>query len=459
MRNKPQRIRDPLHNLIEFGTTDFEQTLWRVVESPPFQRLRRIKQLGFSEIVYPGATHSRFSHSLGVYHIAKRLVSIIEKHENERNVDVKAQHALAAALLHDVGHGPFSHAFEEAGKVLGLPMAMHESVSESIILDTEVGVILDDYGSSGFKSNVAGVIKAGPAIKYGAVVSSQFDADRLDYMQRDRLMAGTQLSGIDFTWLISNLEVADIPWGDEEGVRGSRQSFVLGPKASYAAESYVLSLFQLYPTLYFHKATRCAEKFFTEIIVRIFRLVERGESAIIGLPINHPLIVFASDPSKLENALNLDDGVIAGALSMLEESSDKLLSNFSQRLRERRLFKCIEFDRTLHAPEASDRELVFIFERLKERVMDWLRGNCGNGLPRILIDDAARSPYKTFDEEKGLLNQIIIQDNNGNIVDLATKSNVVSGMRTYSFLRFYLEPSDNEARVFLMQLMKDVENG
>ncbi|KAA6405453.1 HD domain-containing protein [Candidatus Tokpelaia sp.] len=107
-------------NLIEFdGLDPLESRLWRVIQTAAFQRLRRIKQLGFSEFVYPGATHTRFAHSLGVFHTARRLVSIIKKFEQRNGVRYDDQHAapaLAAALLHDVGHGMFSHAFEAVGK-------------------------------------------------------------------------------------------------------------------------------------------------------------------------------------------------------------------------------------------------------------------------------------------------------------------------------------------------------
>src|SRR5215471_17903843 len=124
-RPKPQRIRDPLHNLIEFGTGQFEDVIWRVIQTRPFQRLRRVKQLGFSELVYPGATHSRFAHSVGVFHTARQLMSVIERHLTKSAAfkPAKANTALAAALLHDIGHGPFSHAFEDVGDRLKLKMA------------------------------------------------------------------------------------------------------------------------------------------------------------------------------------------------------------------------------------------------------------------------------------------------------------------------------------------------
>ena len=106
-----QRVRDPIHDLIEFDTSDQqERVVWRIVQSAPFQRLRRVKQLGFSELVYPGATHTRFAHSIGVFHTARQMIEIVRAQLGEQN-QTREMIALAAAMVHDVGHGPFSHAF------------------------------------------------------------------------------------------------------------------------------------------------------------------------------------------------------------------------------------------------------------------------------------------------------------------------------------------------------------
>jgi HD superfamily phosphohydrolase len=145
-------------------------------------------------------------------------------------------------------------------------------------------------------TDVADIIQ-GTGKNNRAVVSSQFDADRLDYMQRDRLMTGSQHSAIDFVWLLANLEVAKVSYGVEEQPVGDVETFVLGPKAIYAAEAYVLGLFQLYPTVYFHKATRSAEKIFAELLIRIVLLVRDGSVPSTGLPDAHPLVRFAKDPA------------------------------------------------------------------------------------------------------------------------------------------------------------------
>jgi HD superfamily phosphohydrolase len=189
-------------------------------------------------------------------------MKVIEKYLPAK--DARVDQALAAGLVHDLGHGPFSHAFEKIGERFGLKMANHEAVSDILIRDSEVSKELCDIGS-GFANDVADMVTgSGSPTIYSAVVSSQFDADRLDYMRRHRLMTGSQHAGIDFEWLIENLEVGEV----EHSVADTRlkpvQTFVLGRKAIFAAEAYVLGLFQLYPTVYFHKTTRGAEKIYTE---------------------------------------------------------------------------------------------------------------------------------------------------------------------------------------------------
>jgi hypothetical protein len=198
-----------------------------------------VKQLGFSELVYPGATHTRFAHSIGVFHTARELMEIVRKKTDDHGSREKI--ALAAALVHDVGHGPFSHAFETVGKRLGLKLADHEVMSDELIRNGEIAEILNNDIMAGFASNVANMIKKeGKITLHNSVVSSQFDADRLDYMQRDRMMTGSEHAAIDLTWLLANLDVGEVTTGVDDTAVGSVPTFVIGPKAIQAAESYVL---------------------------------------------------------------------------------------------------------------------------------------------------------------------------------------------------------------------------
>lgn len=459
---KPERIRDPLHNLIEFGSDQFEHVIWQVIQTRSFQRLRRIKQLGFSELVYPGATHSRFAHSVGVFHIARHLMRIIERHIRAGGLhfrDHQAHVALAAALVHDVGHGMFSHAFEDVGKRLGITMARHEHVSDRLIReDGEIRHAFREMGS-GFADDVAAVLKLGrPGNLYDSVVSSQFDADRLDYMQRDRMMTGLQNSGIDFTWLMANLEIGTIKTGVDEEEVGEVETFILGPKAYYAAETYVLSLFQLYPTVYFHKATRAAEKLFSAMFLQIVKSVRDGSKDKTGLPQNHPFIRFASAPESLENVLALDDSVFWGALDMLADAKDKVIQACALHLRDRKLPKCINLRQDLVAAigvgkstspadrDQKNKQLERLVGSIEKRLQSWAANN-SSGVPRILTDRASRDPYKRFQESKGPLNQIHIRLAGKKISDVAECSPVIAAIESFELFRAYVTDADAKAQV------------
>ncbi len=217
---KTQRIRDPVHGLIVFRENDpLAQLAWALLNTPEFQRLRRIKQLGFSEFVFPGATHTRLAHCIGVFETARKLVGIIGREQGcieQERADV----AVLAALLHDVGHGPFSHTFEQVQRSRGL-RKRHEEWTAEMICDPNGNIlpILESH-STGLAEAVADLLVAEtPADIYHAIVSSSFDADRLDYLRRDRLMTGSGAGAIDFDWLLENLRIETIdfeaPAGEE----------------------------------------------------------------------------------------------------------------------------------------------------------------------------------------------------------------------------------------------------
>ncbi|PJR90893.1 hypothetical protein CN878_10020 [Ochrobactrum sp. 695/2009] len=460
-----QRIRDPLHDLIQFNMRDeLERMLWEVAQTFPFQRLRRIKQLGFSDLVYPGATHSRYAHSLGVYHTAHQLLDRIERQMSDRSHSKRMQ-SLAAALLHDLGHGAFSHAFEKVGKKLKLEMANHELVSDALIRDSEVTPILNRLGK-GFAEDVADIIQGiGEKTIYNAVVSSQFDADRLDYMRRDRLMSGTQHSAIDFEWLLANLEIGTVSTGVDDKKIGHVDTIVLGPKAVHAAEAYVLGLFQLYPTVYLHKATRGAELLFVELISRVVTLCQNGESKFTGLPNLHPLVKFAKKPADLERALELDDTVIWGALPMLKEAKDKVIAEFAERLQARKLFKCVDVQVELSKsinPKGSDdaanlKSIDVASARVILAIEEW-NGRYSSDTKRILIDQYSRTPYKSVEDTDGPLDQIHIKTASGELVDLKKRSKVVDALTPFKIVRAYVADNDDDARNALKKIIEEACN-
>jgi uncharacterized protein len=420
--------------------------MWSVVQSRPFQRLRRVKQLGFSELVYPGATHTRFSHSIGVFHTARILMANIDKQLGDQFHDYKANVALAAALVHDVGHGPFSHSFETVGDRLSLPNLSHEAISARLIKETEISDCLSLI-NGGFANDVGNLIAAEePTDIYGSVVSSQFDADRLDYMRRDKLMTGTRHSEIDFTWLIANLKIGAVPFGVDDVKLGDKDTLVLESKAKYAAEAYVLGLFQLYPTVYFHKATRSAEKIFVELFVRVIQLARDSGISKTGLPANHPIIKFAKRPELLENFMNLDDSVIWGSIPCFCLATDSVVNSLAKRLRDRKLLKAYDFRVKLRerhpelAPESEDR----IVKQASADAEAWSSEN-SVGVPRLIIDKTTRTPYKRLGSNSGPLGRMMIEDN-GRLVDLVEISEVVKAAQVFKLNRVYFDADDSDAK-------------
>ena len=430
-----------------------ERVLWEALETRPLQRLRRVKQLGFSDLVFPGATHSRLMHSMGVFHTARNLMRIVRQYSGYRD-ERKEDCALAASLLHDLGHGPFSHAFEEVRTRLGFESTNHEDNSVRLIQETDLAEGLRQMGS-GFPTDVADMVKGlAPPTRtvHNAIVSSQFDADRLDYMQRDRLMTGTQHSAIDFAWLLANLEVADVPTGVDDTETGTIPTFVIGPKAIQAAEAYVLGLFQLYPTVYFHKTTRGAERLFEELLARLFYLTLNGSTRSMGLPDNHPLIRYATHADDLEAGLRLDDAVVWGALSLMGDANDALISAFSTRLRDRKLYKCFDVrasvahridPRNQGGPDAEE-EIDRRCEVARTAILG-RREPDNDEVPRLLVDEGERSPYGRSHTWQDPTGQIKIRTEGGTLVDLAERSNVVASLRRFKFLRVYYAEGDHDA--------------
>ena len=267
---REQRIRDPVHGLIVFSMGDhFERLMWSLLNTSEFQRLRRIKQLGFSELVYPGATHTRFSHSVGVFHTYRELIKILDSLLGDRFCTESAKVSMCSALLHDIGHGPFSHAFEGVEKARKARKKHEKWTVEIIRGDTEVGKLLSSYDDC-FQDKVANLLEQEyPVDIYSSIVSSQFDADRIDYLQRDRIMTGTEYAGLDWDWLLNNLEVEKLTiGGDDEKDPFEVEGFILGAKGLKAAESYLLGRYHMYTQVYMHKATRAAEKMLESVLTR-----------------------------------------------------------------------------------------------------------------------------------------------------------------------------------------------
>ena len=355
---KTERIRDSVHGLIVFRENDeLAQVAWELLNTPEFQRLRRIKQLGFCELVFPGATHTRLAHCIRVFETARKLVGIIEREQGHIERD-RAEVAVLAALLHDVGHGPFSHTFEQVQRSLGF-RKRHEEWTAQLVRDPNGNIcqILEDH-RPGLSEAVADLLAAEtPVDIYHAIVSSSFDADRLDYLRRDRLMTGSGAGAIDFDWLLENLRIEtidfEVPAG--EGPSIPRVTFCLDAKAVEAAEAFLLARFHLYTQVYLHKTTRGAEQMLAALLGIVAKAVSEDRFGDIGIDSTHPLARFLARRGEDANAYAaLDDTVILGALERFGEARDGYVREMANRLRYRRLFKVLDIETAF--PESAERQ-------------------------------------------------------------------------------------------------------
>jgi uncharacterized protein len=445
--SKARRIRDPVHDLIPFGTDKFEQMAWKLLELPEFQRLRRIKQLGFTELVFPGATHTRFAHSVGVFHTARQLAQCIRLQVGQSFNEERAHTAMAAALVHDVGHGPFSHAFEAAATSFSEKKHHEDWTAEIVTGKTGVNRVLESY-RTGFSTEVADLIVAEtPADIYASIVSSQFDADRLDYLRRDRMMAGVLHGGFDFSWLLANLEVGAVPLTQDDEIIGEVEALILGTKALQAAESYVLGLFHLYFTVYFHKTTRGAEKMLTALLKRIAELIRGGSGHLTGLSSTHPIYAFVIT-SSISDYLWLDDTSIWGSLVDLSKAKDEIVSYLAIRLACRRIYKALDVGTALQAKGGEAAVAKF-----KMRLSEWQKSK-GVGPIDVFSDTAKRNPYQRKGlETPDVLKKVLIRRSDGtNFEDLRDRSEVVKALEEKALFRVYVR--DNSTRKAVLGLME-----
>ena len=354
MTRRTQRLRDPVHGLIVFEENDnLAQLAWKLVNTPEFQRLRRIRQLGVSEFVFPSAVHTRFTHSVGVFHTARELVRIVERETASSFDRDRADVTAIAALLHDLGHGPFSHTFEQVQRSRDAGMR-HEKWTAEIVRN-EDGVIrrLLEAHRAGLAEEVASLLAAeDPADIYHAVVSSSFDADRLDYLRRDRLMTGTGAGAIDFDWLMEHVRVADIvidaPDGGTTGDTTEVATFCIDSKALPAAEQFLLSRYTLHEQVYLHKTTRCIEAMIGQLLKRVAEIAADADtaSARTGLEAGHALLrFFTPNGETADNYLALDDLAITGSLERMRQGQDQTIAELAARIRERRLYKTLDIGR------------------------------------------------------------------------------------------------------------------
>jgi HD superfamily phosphohydrolase len=299
-------IRDPVHGYIPMTAVEKD-----LIDSPTVQRLRRLKQLSGAYLTYPGAEHSRFSHSLGVMHLAGKIAARLE--ELGLLTEEDCQKARVAGLLHDIGHGPFSHIYEEIlDKYRGMT---HEDVGTWLIEQGELKDILANHGYSPAELSKLAVGKA--EIKEKAflnqIVASQFDADIMDYLVRDSHFCGVEYGNIDIERLINSIDVV-------------HDQLAIDITSVYALEAFVIARYEMFKAVYFHRTVRAAE-------VMIIRAMDYANE-------NLGLTSFKT-PGEF---LRLDDSTLLQNLLSINAADDKRLKvarDLATRYINRNLFKAV----------------------------------------------------------------------------------------------------------------------
>lgn len=384
---RQQVFRDPIYGYVHI---DYE-FIENLIDTPVFQRLRRIRQLSGVHMVFHGAEHSRFIHSLGVYELARRFLEIkdIEQALNQREKLL----FLTSALLHDVGHGAYSHAFEDVFKV------NHEKIGANIIRENkEITNILDRIDES-FKYDVASIIDKEhkfPIIEQ--LISSQLDIDRLDYLERDAYFTGAVYGHIDLERLMRVLTIKN-------------KQVVFKESGIHAIENYLISRYHMYWQVYYHPKARAFEVILGKIYLRIHELLKEGYDFKYDVS---PLKKIMTNTNDLEAYYQIDDYYMNGLIAFLTKSEDPILSDLSKDFFNRSIWSYL--DDTKENKEKI-KEIETSYKDLKKYY--------------TLTTTVFQSAYRESDKNLG--DQIHILLKNGDIKPLSAHSSIIHSLITTSY--------------------------
>lgn len=320
-------LRDPIHSYIYIQSP----VILDLINTKEFQRLRRIRQLGTANSTFHGAEHSRFTHSVGVYEITRQICDTFQRNYPSKGNDGLWDNrerlvALCAGLLHDIGHGPYSHTFEH---IFG---TNHEELTAAILTspETEVNQVLRKV-SPDFPQQVASVIqKTYPNQQVVQMISSQIDADRMDYLLRDSYYTGTNYGTFDLQRILRMMR----PYQD---------GITFHISAMHAVEDYIISRFQMYQQVYFHPVSRSMEVILNHLLLRAKWLFKHRQFKANNTP--NLLLPFFENNFSLKDYLKLDDGVLNTYFIDWCDNQDKTLCDLAQRFLNRKPFKSIKFEK------------------------------------------------------------------------------------------------------------------
>ncbi len=314
-------INDPVHGFISIEN----ESLLSIIDSAPFQRLRRIRQMGVADYVYPGAEHTRFLHSLGAYHLIKKAFAVLRS-KGVSYTEEEYLSAQVAILLHDVGHFPYSHALENSV----LLDVHHESMSRAIMkqlnqeMDNRLSVAIDIFENRYPKAWIH------------QLISGHIDVDRMDYLVRDSFFSGVAEGMVGLDRLLQMIDVVE-------------DQLVLEEKAIFSIDKFLIARRIMYSQVYTHKTVLGAEKLLHNILRRAQEVYHRGELQFITEDLDFFYLKKQSkqdleNPKLLQHFLRLNDAVIDLHVQHWTLEKDAVLSDLSRRLVSRQLLKCMDVE-------------------------------------------------------------------------------------------------------------------
>ena len=379
-------LKDPVHSYIHIHY----EVIWNCLDSKEFQRLRRIRQLGGDFQVYPTAEHSRFSHSLGVYEIVRRMVTEVKTLCAELTEYEKVC-VMLAGLLHDVGHGPFSHAFEHVTN------HSHEEYTAKIILgDTELNSILRAVSKKMPEDIVSIIQHTHENDILNQIVSGQLDADRMDYLLRDSYFTATSYGQFDLERILRTMRVKKTSEG--------RKVIVVKHTGIHSVEDYIMARYQMYWQVYYHPVARSYEAVFIQLFNRLKDIFKDNKDYFEDMKVLIPFLEKAEVSE--EEYFRLDENSLLYCCALIQDKDDVIAADLAKRLQNRKLFEYVDYN-----------------EENLAQIQNMLRENGYDEQYDLRIENIEASVYSPYKGRK-----ILIEKLDGQIVALEKASTIVESI-------------------------------
>ena len=379
-------LKDPVHSYIHIHY----EVIWNCLDSKEFQRLRRIRQLGGDFQVYPTAEHSRFSHSLGVYEIVRRMVTEVKTLCAELTEYEKVC-VMLAGLLHDVGHGPFSHAFEHVTN------HSHEEYTAKIILgNTELNSILRAVSKKMPEDIVSIIQHTHENDILNQIVSGQLDADRMDYLLRDSYFTATSYGQFDLERILRTMRVRKTSEG--------RKVIVVKHTGIHSVEDYIMARYQMYWQVYYHPVARSYEAVFIQLFNRLKDIFKDNKDYFEDMKVLIPFLEKAEVSE--EEYFRLDENSLLYYCALIQDKDDVIAADLAKRLQNRKLFEYVDYN-----------------EENLAQIQNMLRENGYDEQYYLRIENIEASVYSPYKGRK-----ILIEKLDGQIVALEKASTIVESI-------------------------------